>query len=563
MTSEEPKRQDRSPRASQTGFKWGWAIATGVVLGCLIGIARVRSFVSADTRYRLSVGLDSFWWLLGGAVATVIAAGLWVVWFRPSRRKLLALLAVLAAVALVVGLLFRVEGTYGDLFPRVVWRWSPSAEQQWTAYQARRELPGDRKAESMPAVSLTPTEDDYPGFLGTARDGAIHEVRLDPDWKSRPPRELWRHPVGLGWGGFAIVGEWAFTQEQRGAEETVVCYGLRSGRERWNHRDAVRFSSSHGDGPRATPTVVDGRVYAMGATGLLTCLDGATGRLIWQQRTLPDPAAQNLIWGMSGSPLVVDDWVIVSPGGGSGRSLLAYRCQDGTTVWSGGDDPAAYASPALVQLAGQRQILSLNGAGLRGHDAAQGTPLWLYPWVTQGSNRVNIAQPQLVTPFGPPAANEGYVLISAGYGMGAALVRVISHDGAWQVEEVWRNKELESKMSNFVVHEHWVYGLDNGILTCLDVRDGRRIWKRGRYGHGQILLVHNLLLIQAERGDVVLVEATPEGVRELGRVPALRDKTWNHPALARNVLLVRNDREAAAFEIPLDGSGLRDESESR
>jgi outer membrane protein assembly factor BamB len=254
---------------------------------------------------------------------------------------------------------------------------------------------------------------------------------------------------------------------------------------------------------------------------------------------------------MSGSPLVVEGQVIVTPGGAPGRSVMAFDCRDGRLVWSAGDDPAAYASPACVQLAGQLQLLSFNGAGLRGFATNCGQPLWLYPWVTQGERqRVNVAQPIVVTPSDNSAPDEGLVLVSSGYEMGMSLLRVSAEQGDWQVTEVWHSRGLRSKMSNFVVHDESIYGFDSGILACLDLRDGQRVWKGGRYGHGQILLVGDLLLIQAETGEVVLVRATPQGHEELARLEALPGKTWNHAALAGNVLVVRNDREAAAFELP-------------
>jgi outer membrane protein assembly factor BamB len=551
MASEPTAAPAQAFPPAQVCFLWLRAIAVGLALGTGIGLVRAAASQDAETWSRLYAGLDSLWWLLGGMLLGAVALGVGLYRRRHRRRQVVAVLSVMAAAGIGLGGLFRFEGSYGNLLPRFVWRWSPSSEQQWAAFARERSRSQAATPTKDPAISLRVTPRDYPGFLGPARDGTIRHARLARDWTARPPRELWRHPVGLGWGSFAVVGEFAFTQEQREGLETVVCYELRTGRERWTHGQPVRFSASHGDGPRATPTVAQSRVYTLGATGLLTCLDGVSGRMVWQQPTLAEPERQNLVWGMAGSPLVVDGQVIVSPGGAPGRSLVAYDVFDGTLLWSGGDDLAAYASPMLVDLAGRPQILSFNGAGLCGHERTGGAPLWLHPWVTQGSSRVNIAQPQVVTPFGAPAVNEGFVLISSGYGVGAALLRVRRTDAGWQSEAVWRSRQLASKMSNFLVHGNHVYGLDNGVLVCLDVRDGRRIWKRGRYGHGQLLLVGELILVQAESGEIVLVEATPEQHRELARLPALSDKTWNHPVLADNVLLVRNDREAAAYAMPL------------
>ena len=225
---------------------------------------------------------------------------------------------------------------------------------------------------------------------------------------------------------------------------------------------------------------------------------------------------------MSGSPLLVDDWVIVTPGGDQGRAMIAFHAADGTTAWAAGDDPAAYTSPAHVQIGGQSQLLSFNGAGLRGF-ALDGQPLWLFPWVTQGERqRVNVAQPLVVQPT-TADPRHSYVLISSGYGMGMSLVEISFRDERWLTREVWHSNGLKSKMSNFVVRDGYVYGLDNGILTCLDINRGEAMWQRGRYGHGHLLVVHDKLLIQSGSGVVVLLPASPQWVTELRRCVSLQD----------------------------------------
>jgi outer membrane protein assembly factor BamB len=253
---------------------------------------------------------------------------------------------------------------------------------------------------------------------------------------------------------------------------------------------------------------------------------------------------------MSGSPLVLDDQVVVTPGADQGASAISYSLETGNEFWRSGDDRAAYSSPIQSHICGERQVLSFNGAGL-GCYATDGTPRWLHPWLTQGeSQRVNVAQP-VVLPADPTRmADSTRVLISSGYDNGTALLEIQRTASEFNVAVVWHSKNLKSKMSNFVVHGQHIYGLDNGILTCLDLNDGQRKWKRGRYGHGQMLLVGDKLLIQAESGEIVLVAASPEEHRELAKFNALSSKTWNNLALAGNTLVVRNDREAAAFELP-------------
>lgn len=384
--------------------------------------------------------------------------------------------------------------------------------------------------------------EDYPAFRGKDGLGVIWGVRLATDWQSRPPRLLWRRAIGSGWGGFAVVGPSAFTQEQRGSQECVVCYDLASGQERWRHADDARFSSpTVGDGPRATPTVSDGRVYSLGATGLLNCLDALTGRKQWSIDVLANNGASNVYHGLSGSPLVLDELVVVSVGQRD-HSLVAYHRDTGRRVWHAGSDPAGYGSPLACVLDGVQQILIFNRPGLAAHDPATGRVLWTFPWAND--QETNCSQP---VPVG-----DDRVLISTGYGKGCVLLQVQHAEASSSAEAAWTSRQLRTKFASPVFRGGFVYGLDDGVLTCVDLANGRRRWKAGRYGHGQVLLVDDVLLVQCEDGAVATVAADPAAHRELGRLPGLAGKTWNYPALAGSVLVVRNDQEAACFELPLE-----------
>lgn len=528
------------------------AIAIGLALGLVVACVQAARHIDTRSTY---VGLDALLWPIVVAILSLIALIVAIAVVRPRVRTVVAASGVVAVFAVVFFSLVRIDSFYGNMLPRLAWRWQPSAESEFNRYKSSvlPAAPGE-SGGIVPKTTLTGTEKDHPGYLGQHRDGTVAGVSLEPNWELHPPRELWRHPIGIGWAGFAIVADAAITMEQRGNHETIVRYNLQSGIEIWSHEEPVRFADGHGDGPRTTPTIVDGKVYCMGATGVLSCLDGVSGELIWRRETLEDPQESNLLWGMAGSPLLVDGLAIVTPGGAPGQAVMAFRSHDGSLAWSNGDDTAAYASPALVDLAGTPQLLSFNGVGVRGYDR-QGNELWVFPWITQGEEqRVNVAQPIVVAPTGLDTQLAGYVVVSSGYDVGAGLLKVEQTGGKWSVSEVWKSRDLKSKMSSFVVRDQFIYGLDNGIMVCLSLQDGKRLWKRGRYGHGQMLLVDDVVLVQAESGEVILVEATPDEHRELARLDALHDKTWNHAALAGNILVVRNDREAVAFELPVRGT---------
>jgi outer membrane protein assembly factor BamB len=481
---------------------------------------------------------------LGMAAAALL---FWFVAFsgfsRQARvRGTIALVAMMIALVAAV----RIDGFGGEMFPILAWRWTPTAEERFAARQAQEPRPDRPEAD---AVDLSAaTGHDFPGYLGANRLGVVEHVRLDPDWQSHPPRELWRREVGLGWSSFAVVGEFAVTQEQRGDEEVVACYELRTGRPCWVHSDRARFSETlGGDGPRATPTLHQGRVYALGATGILNCLEGGTGKPLWSHNILEEHGATNIDWGMAGSPLVVDDLVIVCPGGPGGHSVVAYHAESGECAWHSGDDRASYVSPQLANIAGVRQVLTMSAQALESRDPASGKIVWQHPWAEAQS--IKCAQPAVLSDFGY-AAGEGQILVSSGYGIGSQLIEIAREGSDWNTRPLWQSKQLRSKFSNMLVREGHVFGLDEGILACVDLKTGKRRWKQGRYGYGQHLLVDDLLLIQAESGEVVLVAASTQEHRELARLPALSSKTWNPPVLAGRVLLVRNDREAACYELP-------------
>jgi outer membrane protein assembly factor BamB len=380
----------------------------------------------------------------------------------------------------------------------------------------------------------------WTGFRGPQRNGTYDQQPVSTAWPAGGPRLLWKQPVGAGYASFAVARGRAFTIEQRGPQEVVAAYDVLTGRELWTNEWTATFRESMGgDGPRATPAWADGRVFALGGTGELRCLDEATGRVLWRTNILGDADARNLQWGMAASPLIVDDTVVVLPGGTGGRSVVAYSRSDGKRVWSALDDRQSYSSPMLAEIAGVRQLVVFSAARVVGLTPVSGEVLWEYPWRTDYD--VNASQPVIVS--------GNRVFLSSGYGHGAVMIEITRSDPRWSVREVWRNIRMKNQFSSSLLHEGYLYGLDESILACLDAATGDVKWKGGRYGYGQVILASGHLIVLTESGELVLVRATPDSHQEVVKVPAIEGKTWNHPALSDGYLLVRNGTEMAAFDL--------------
>jgi outer membrane protein assembly factor BamB len=380
---------------------------------------------------------------------------------------------------------------------------------------------------------------DWPGFRGAHRDGIVRGLRIETDWSKSPPAELWRRPVGPGWSSFAVHGDLLYTQEQRGDDEVVACYNLTTGEPVWRHRDAARFwESNAGAGPRGTPTLSKGRLYALGGTGIVNALDARGGAVVWSRNAAVDSGEKVPYWGFSGSPLVVGDEVIVAA---SGR-LVAYDLASGEPRWRGPEGGGvSYSSPHPATIDGVAQILLLNEAGATSVAVVDGAVLWKHEWSG-------------FTSLQPALTADGAVLITtsaASGGLGTRRLAVLHPSGGWTVEERWTSEGLKPYFNDFVVHQGHAYGFDGRILSCIDLAEGQRKWKGGRYGNGQLVLLadQDLLLVLSDEGDVALVAAAPNQFTEVARFAAIQGKTWNHPAVAGDVLLVRNDQEMAAFRL--------------
>ena len=482
-------------------------------------------------------------------------AGLVLLWLRSGDRlgrKILgsALIACwgVAYLALFFGLRFPLDGSGLRPIPTFKNREAHYAElernragQGIAAYVETAQPSADPvKQESAARAEVRPGSAYWTDFRGPQRDGRYDQSPVRAQWPASGLPLVWRQPVGGGYASFVIVNGRAFTIEQRRHQEVATAYDMATGRELWAHGWDGEFQESlGGDGPRATPTWHDGRVYALGAAGELRCLDAGTGKRTWSRNILADNGAQNLQWGMSAAPLIVDDKVIVLPGGTAGRSVAAYNKLTGEPVWKALDDSQAYTSPMLVTLAGKRQILVVSASRVMGVTVENGALLWEYPWVTE--YEINSAQPIILGP--------NRVFISAGYGHGSTVLEIAAVDGKYQVKEIWMNNRMKNRFSSSVLFEGNIYGFDEAIFGCINAETGELKWKGGRYGYGQVLLIGGNLVVTSESGELALVKPTPERHQELSRFQAVSGKTWNHPAISDGLLLVRNETEMACFRM--------------
>jgi outer membrane protein assembly factor BamB len=540
-----------------------WSERVGAIL--LIALAMFVTFRFLHVSIR--TGMMGYMFAVFATPVMALALVAWAVAARklPDRPRRLALVVVVLLTA-AGWTLVRTEGFSGYIDHEFALRWTKTPEERLLA-RANDEPPsakatageplvdkataGNASATDKPAAvpeAAAPAAPasvpepakaimaaEWPGFRGPARDGVVRGLKIATDWTKSPPVELWRRPIGPGWGSFAVHGDLLYTQEQRGDDEIVSAYAVTTGKPVWRHHDAARFwESNGGPGPRATPTLSNGRVYALGATGILNALDARSGAVAWSHNAAKDTGAKVSDWGFSGSPLVVGDLVIVATGG----VMAAYDAASGARRWIGPAADDGYTSPHLMTIDGVSQVVHLSGTGLTGVTPGDGKVLWQHPW-----KGYPVVQPSQ-TP-------DGGILIVADQSSGTRRIAVARGSGAWTVNERWTSNGLKPWFNDFVVHKGHAYGFDGTILSCIDLTDGTRKWKGGRYGGGQLVLVpdEDVLLVLSEEGELALVSATPEGFKELSRAPGISGKTWNHPVIAGGVLLVRNGEEMAAFRL--------------
>lgn len=424
-------------------------------------------------------------------------------------------------------------------------RWSRSDEQRLVASLRSSEGPDDEPAVA-PEFEIprgSPGPADWAEFRGPSRDGVVRGLSEMNFGENGLPAERWRRPVGPGWSSMIVVGDLVVTQEQREDVEAVTAYHIDDGRPLWANETEGRFTASMGGvGPRATPTFADGSIFAVGANGRVQRIDPSTGSRLWAFDLITDHGARLPSWGFASSPLVTDGRVHVFSGK-PGESLVTLDAATGRLDWSNGSGTHSYSSPHSATLAGVRQILMASNWGLESF-TPDGEALWSHRWDIGDMARVT--QPLVV---------GDAVYVGTGYGNGTRRLDVARTDAGWKVTEAWTAR-LKPYFNDMVHHAGTIYGFDGPILMAIDAETGDKRWKRGRYGHGQMLLLPDAdeLLIVAEDGRLVRVAADPEKFRERSIAPAIEGRAWNHPVIAGDRLLMRTDREMVCFDLRPDRS---------
>jgi len=425
---------------------------------------------------------------------------------------------------------------------RFGWRSLTQKERDYDELEANR-----AQQETVPDSERLAFPSTWSDFRGPGRAGEYREAPIDLEWRDGVLPLEWKQPVGAGYGSFTVARGLVFSLEQRRDQEALVAYDLATGTEVWKYAWQARYSDAlSGPGPRSTPVfdTETARVFALGAEGELSCVRARDGSLVWRANVLELSGSSNLGFGLAASPLIDGERLIVATGDPDegGHSLLALGKDDGTLLWKALEDSASYASPILARFAGTEWIVILTSERLVGLDR-DGRLRWEYPWkVGRGSN---CSQP-IVLP-------GDRLFVSSGYGKGSAVVRIMDEGGDVELEEIWSSRRFRTRFNTGVHHRGYVYGLDEGILSCVDVATGRRMWKDGRYGYGQLLIAGDHLVVLDGDGGLRLVRADPEGLAEEAAFQAFENLTMNIPALAHGRLLVRNKVEMACYRIGAPG----------
>lgn len=381
---------------------------------------------------------------------------------------------------------------------------------------------------------------DWPQWRGPARDGISKETGLLKQWPAAGPPLAWRSAgAHEGYSSMSVAGGRVFTLGAKGPTEYVLAFDAASGKKLWETPNGRRFGNDRGDGPRSTPTVDGGRVYVLGASGDLTVLEAASGRKVWSVNLLSKFGGYNPSWGLSESPLVLDDRILVNAGG-RGSGVVALKKVDGSLIWRSQNDGAAYSSAVLATLGTTQQAIFFTAERVIGVDVASGRLLWSYAPVSNST--ANIATPLV-------RANR--VFVSSDYGTGGALLQLSAQGDRVTAQEIWFNRNMRNHHSSSVWVGSTLFGFSSSILMALRVDTGEVAWRDRSVGKGSVVYADERLYLFSENGVVGLAEANPTAYREHGRfsLKTGNSPTWSHPVIAGGRLFLRDQDALYAYDI--------------
>lgn len=486
-----------------------------------------------------------------GTILSLTILYFWLVFRRGISWTTRSFIAIFPAfvVGTIAGI-FRIDGFNGELVPQFRGRWHKDAISiTSTSNNELLPKPTDK------FFTYTSTQ-----FFGNNRDGVFSGIDYQTDWKTNPPQQLWRVPIGAGWASFSLEDGLAITLEQTtdGKNENVIALRLEDGKPVWvTMLEGSHYRVEGGGGPRTTPAIDGDNVIVLSSVGKLASLDLKTGNVRWQRDLLKESnvsleAFELLVnWGRSSSPLIVGELVVVPVGGGpdaaSRSTLIAYDKNTGDIRWKSGTNQISYSSPLLMTIDDIEQIVYTDEKQVAGYNIADGKQLWSYSWSSHSNGDASVSQAAKI--------DDQSLFISKGYFVGCARLHIERKEDQWQINKVWSSdKSLKTKFTSCVLHNGCAFGLNDGRLECVELEKGERRWMKGRYGHGQVLLCKDNLVVSSESGELVLVAADPKQFRELAKMPVLDGVTWNIPTVSEDLIIMRNAKEAVCLKVPINSS---------
>ena len=385
------------------------------------------------------------------------------------------------------------------------------------------------------------TKNDWPQWRGPNRDGISKETGILKTWPEGGPKVLWSAPSGDGYSGMSVTNGKLYSMygRRQGSDAIAICLDAASGEELWRFRMGSKFTNSFGHGPRATPTVDGNLVFVLSGKGKLFALNATKGTEVWGHDLHKEYGGKIPTWGVSTSPLVEGNMLIVDVGGKNGHGLVAFNKKDGKVIWKSNSGIPGYSAPIAVTVNGTRQILSFAGKALVSVSPEDGKQYWRYPWVTNYD--VNAATPIFIKP--------DKVFISSGYNRGAAVLKMKAVKGTVEVEELWKSRAMRNQFSSSVLIGDHLYGFDEGTLRCLNVNTHESKWAKRGFGKGSLMYADGHLIVLSEKGLLVLVEATPEAFVQKASAQVLKGRCWTVPTLVNGMLYVRNQKDLLCLDL--------------